>query len=61
MDENNPLLIDQLWREIDLSKHVNAEEEFRTQLKNAIEELIRSDFPRLIQILYRLDVDEEKW
>jgi adenylosuccinate lyase len=60
MDENCRLMIDHVSNEIDVTRQVNTAEEFRIQLKAAIEALIRSDFPRLIHILYRLDVDEEK-
>ena len=53
-------MIDHVSNEIHVSRHVNTAEGFRIQLTAAIEELIRSDFPRLIHILYRLDVDEDK-
>src|SRR5690349_25081726 len=60
MDENARALIEQVAREIEIKTEVNTLEQFRIQLVNAIEMLLQKDFPRLIQILYRLDVDEEK-
>ena len=53
-------MIESVSREIAVAKQVNSADEFRIQLTTAIEELIRNDFSRLIHILYRLDVDEEK-
>ena len=53
-------MIDQVRIEFDVKKTGDTEEEFRIQLTNAIAELLRNDFSRLIQILYRLDVNEEK-
>ena len=35
-------------------------EGFEKKLRVRVEELLQKDFPRLINILYRLDVDEEK-
>ncbi len=35
-------------------------EEFEKRLRIRIEELLQKDFARLVNILYRLDVDEEK-
>ena len=60
MEENYHLMIDQVRIEFDVKKTGDTEEEFRIQLTNAIAELLRNDFSRLIQILYRLDVNEEK-
>ena len=43
-----------------ISTKAKTIEEFRIQLVNAVEQLLQNDFSRLIQVLYRLDVDEEK-
>ena len=53
-------MIDQVRIEFDVKKTGDTEDEFRIQLTNAIAGLLRNDFSRLIQILYRLDVNEEK-
>ena len=37
-----------------------SEEEWLIRLEHRINELIATDFGKLLQILYRLDVDEEK-
>jgi hypothetical protein len=37
-----------------------ADDNVRSQLINLINELIKNDFPSLVQLLYRLDVEENK-
>ena len=53
-------MIDQVMREMEISSHAKTLEEFRVQLVNAVEQLLQTNFARLVQVLYRLDVDEEK-
>jgi len=60
MDENYQFMIEHVGIEFDVRKPANMLDEFRIQLTAAVLELLRSDFPRLVQILYRLDVSEEK-
>ena len=59
MDKNASAIIEQVASEIQLNSKGNPDE-FRAQLIDAVETLLQKDFPRLIQILYRLDVDEVK-
>jgi len=60
MDHNSILSIEQVMKEMDTNAKSKTIEEFRIQLVKAVEQLLHNDFPRLIQILYRLDVEEEK-
>jgi len=60
MDNNSKLIIDHVTRAMDINTSVNTTEEFRVQLVNVVEQLLQKDFPRLIHVLYRLDVDEAK-
>jgi hypothetical protein len=60
MDHNSILTIDQVMKEMEKNTKEKTIEEFRIQLIKAVEQLLQNDFPRLIQVLYRLDVDEEK-
>ena len=53
-------MVELIANEIGISKKITSEEEFLNALTNAVEELLQKDFPRLVQLLYRLDVDEEK-
>ena len=60
MDNNSKLMIDQVTRAMEINTTANTTEEFKAQLVNVVEELLQKDFPRLIHVLYRLDVDEAK-
>jgi len=60
LKENLQIVINSVSGEFDLTPGKWNREEFTLQLARIIEELIERDFPRLINILYRLDVDEQK-
>jgi hypothetical protein len=60
LKENLQIVINGVSGEFDLTPGKWNREEFTLQLARIIEELIARDFPRLINILYRLDVDEQK-
>ena len=60
MKENLQIVINSISGEFDLTPGKWNREEFTLQLARIIEELIARDFPRLINVLYRLDVDEQK-
>ena len=47
-------------KEFDLDSQTATSESFVAELSHAINELIKTDLSRLINILYRLDVNEEK-
>jgi len=53
-------MIELVANEIGIHKKVKSSEEFTKELVIAVEELLQKNFPRLVQVLYRLDVDEEK-
>ena len=54
------LSITLIKKEFNLSLDTGSTETFILHLSNVINEMIRTDFPRLINILYRLDVNEGK-
>ena len=60
MKENLQIVINSVSGEFDLTPNEWNREEFTLELARIIEELIARDFPRLINVLYRLDVDEQK-
>ena len=60
MDDNSKMMIDQVTRAMEINTNVNSMEQFRMQLVNVVEQLLQKNFPRLIHILYRLDVNEAK-
>jgi hypothetical protein len=53
-------IINILSSEFNLSPAKLEPDELMIQLEQAIDKLLETDFPRLINILYRLDVDENK-
>ena len=60
MDDNSKMMIDQVTRAMEINTNVNSMEQFRMLLVNVVEQLLQKNFPRLIHILYRLDVNEAK-
>jgi len=60
MDENPELIYSSVSAAFDLPPIKRGKEELLIQLESAIDKLLQTDFPRLIDILYRLDVDELK-
>lgn len=59
MDSSNDTVAEKLFA---LTNRLDAEntEQLKEQLTAYINELIIKDFPSLIQLLYRIDVDEKK-
>ncbi len=58
MSENDPISI--VAGQLDLRLNDQDFDRCRSQIAKAINELIEKDFPRLIMILYRVDVSEIK-
>ena len=54
-----PDSIDALVTQVVTAENPSRKEEVRQQLILAIQYLIENDFDKLVQILYRVDVDEE--
>ncbi len=59
MDSSNDTVAERLFT---LTNSLNAEntEQLKEQLTAYINDLIINDFPSLVQLLYRIDVDEKK-
>ena len=60
LEENLQIVINSVSGEFDLTPGKWNNEEFTLQLARIIEEMIVRDFHRLVNMLYRLDVDEQK-
>ena len=60
MDEALALSLSIIKKEFNLVEENNSTPNFIVQLTATINEMIKNDFPRLVNILYRLDVSEEK-
>jgi hypothetical protein len=60
MKENSDLIVSNVNNLFELPPAKWENNEFTFQLATLIEQLLQNDFPRLINILYRLDVDEQQ-
>jgi hypothetical protein len=60
MDEDLELIRTGVQKEFELGSKAISADELCSQLASAIDELLSKDFSRLVNILYRLDVDETK-
>lgn len=58
MENHEPIL--EVSRQLDLQPVAGSYDELFSQLSKAVNELLNTNFDRLISILYRLDVNENK-
>src|SRR5262245_61055910 len=57
---NNNEIVDELFRSIGMTKHDNDHSFNKQLLADKINDLLISDFQKLVSVLYRMDISESK-